>query len=246
MAGDASTLEVELASLTAGRAAQDAAADSTTYATAVLSLQEAIGEPTDEVRWTPTDSLRPPGSVPTLVAGLPFLTRAADADLDAARFGALGARRARFGGFSVLTGVEFGDPSGSEPGILPIVGVSLPLPLWNRQRGQVALAEAAEASARASRDRLLLASAATVARTHRTYLVAMQQLDQDRDLLETASRLEAMAALAYREGEATLVEVLATQQQAREIRALHLQHLADAGVAAATLRWLGGLDEATP
>ncbi|HPF61446.1 MAG TPA: TolC family protein [Gemmatimonadales bacterium] len=245
-AGDASTLEVELATLTAGRAAQDAATDSLAYASATLALQEAIGAPTDRIRWTPSDDVGAPREIPTLAAGLPAITRAAELDVAAARFGTLAARRTRFGGIAALTGIEFGDPSGSEPGILPVVGVSLPLPLWNRQRGQVALADAAEAAARATRDRLLLASAATVARTRRAYQVASAQLEQDGELLETAARLESMADLAYREGEATLVEVLATRQQAREIRALHLQHQADASVAAATLRWLGGLDEALP
>src|SRR5689334_23484577 len=47
------------------------------------------------------------------------------------------------------SGFETGDPSGSEPGILPTFGLSLPLPLFNRNRGPIAQLEAERQRARA-------------------------------------------------------------------------------------------------
>src|SRR5438105_5041195 len=56
-AGDASDLDVELANVNAGQAANIAAADSLTYLSAVLDLQVVMGLAADRVAVVPTDSL---------------------------------------------------------------------------------------------------------------------------------------------------------------------------------------------
>jgi hypothetical protein len=75
-AGEASTLDVELAAVTAGQAANVAAADSLTFLSTVLDLQTVVGLPTDRVAVVPADSLGPPpamdrdGNAPATAAPL--------------------------------------------------------------------------------------------------------------------------------------------------------------------------------
>src|SRR5919199_1269483 len=61
-AGDASNLDVELASVNAGQQANAAAADSLTLVAALLDLQTVIGLQADRVAVVPTDSLVMPPS----------------------------------------------------------------------------------------------------------------------------------------------------------------------------------------
>src|SRR5947208_133744 len=58
-------------------------------------------------------------------------------------------RRSVFAAPSVQVGFETGDPTGAEPGVLPTIGISLPLPLLSQNRGAVALAAARRDRARA-------------------------------------------------------------------------------------------------
>src|ERR687886_1012712 len=59
-AGDASQLDVELATVTAGQQANAAAADSLNFLSAVLDLQTVMGLPSNQVAVVPSDSLTAP------------------------------------------------------------------------------------------------------------------------------------------------------------------------------------------
>ncbi|MFL5500235.1 MAG: TolC family protein, partial [Gemmatimonadaceae bacterium] len=143
-------------------------------------------------------------------------------------------RRSIFAPFSIQAGVEHGDPS--QPGILPTFGVSIPLPILNRNRAGIAQAEAERERARAELQLVRLETQTAVGRADRARKLALEKVQRDRALVESASRIAAMSLTAYREGAQGLPAVLEAQRNAREILTQYVDDLADAWIASATLR----------
>jgi cobalt-zinc-cadmium efflux system outer membrane protein len=253
-AGDASELDVELATVNAGQQANVAATDSLSAIFTILELQLVIGLASDRVAIVPADSLTLPpaldqtldGSVTTALAGSPLPVAAAQAALNSAELASRAQRRSVFGVPSVSVGFETHDPSGGETGILPTVGLSLPLPLLNRNRGNIALAEAERARARAELTLAQLESRTTIARVLRERAGALARVERDRRLLSSADRVAAMSLTAYREGASSLPNVLEAQRNAREILVQYLDDLAAAWIATATLRVVTAVPTSTP
>jgi outer membrane protein TolC len=163
---------------------------------------------------------------------------AAEAALTSARLAARVQRRSVLGVPSVTFGFETGDPTGAEPGILPTVGVLLPLPLLNRNRGPIFQAEAERERARAELELARLESSVQVARTRRERAVALARIERDRRLVASANRVAAMSLRAYHEGASSLPSVLEAQRNAREILAQYVDDLSRTWIASATLRVL--------
>jgi cobalt-zinc-cadmium efflux system outer membrane protein len=251
-AGDASDLDVELATLNAGQAANIAAADSLTYLSAVLDLQVVMGLAADRVAIVPTDSLRAPpapavpadSAVPQTAS--PLQVAAAEAALESARLAVRLQRRSIFSTPSIIAGFETGDPTGSEPGILPTYGFALPVPLLNRNRGPIVLAEAEHARARAALILAQVQSHNEIARTRRELSIALTKVARDRVLVAAANRVAAMSLTAYREGASSLPNVLEAQRNAREVLAQYVDDLANAWIFAAELRVLTLTASTTP
>src|SRR5438067_1136479 len=107
------------------------------------------------------------GSARASRAASPLQVAAAEASLEAARLAVRLQRRSIFSTPTIIGGIETGDPTGSEPGILPTFGVGLPLPLLNRNRGPIAQAEAEQARARAALTLAQVQSRTEIARTRR-------------------------------------------------------------------------------
>lgn len=236
-AGDASDLDVELARVNAGQQANAAGADSLVLQSALLDLQLAIGLDTDSIAALPTDSLTvppaPPGS-----DGEPLTVAAAAAGLRAATSGLTAERRAAWGAPSLVAGIETHDPSGAEPGILPVIGIALPLPFFDRNRGGIAMAGAERERAIAELALARLESRTRVAQAERTLAATRVRLERGRALVASANRVAAMSLTAYREGASTLPNVLEAQRNARDILARYIDDLARAWIASATLRTL--------
>src|SRR5262249_10980331 len=74
---------------------------------------------------------------------------AAEASVQAAALAVQRERRSTFLWRALSAGVEFGDPTGAEPGLLPTFGIVLPLPFFNRNKGPIAEAEAEQRRASA-------------------------------------------------------------------------------------------------
>jgi cobalt-zinc-cadmium efflux system outer membrane protein len=235
-AGDASELDVLLATVNAGQAANLAAADSVSLISSVFDLQAVMGMDTNRIAVTPSDSLTfPPGAPsPDAVPAFTLPVAAAQQDLNAANLSVRVQRRSIFTPFSVQGGVEWGDPG--QPGFLPTFGFSIPLPLLNRNRGPIALAEAERERARAQLALTLFQTQATIGRVARQRNVAMERLQRDRLLVESANRIVAMSLVAYREGAQALATVLEAQRNARDILSQYITDLADVWIATATLR----------
>ena len=246
-AGDASDLDVELANVNAAQQTNAALTDSLAYVSALLDLQSAMGLASDGVAVVLADSLGPPpNDAPDAqdaqdgdgVAAAPLSVAAAQASVEAARLGALVERRGVWTAPSLTAGFETGDPSGSEPGILPTVGISLPLPLLNRNRGPIAQAEAERVRAQAELTLAQVESRTEIARARRELAVALDKVRRDQALVAAATRVAAMSQTAYREGASALPAVLEAQRNARDVLAQYVADLADAWVASAELRVL--------
>jgi cobalt-zinc-cadmium efflux system outer membrane protein len=233
-AGDASELDVLLATVNAGQAANLAAGDSLTYVSTLFDLQAVMGLDTSGVAVTPVDSLTLP---PNALGATPLRTlpvAAAEQALTAAELSVRAQRRSIVAPFSIQAGIEHGDPS--EPGILPTFGFSIPLPILNRNRGPIALAEAERERARAELALARFETQTAIGRAARSRNLALEKLQRDRVLVESATRIAAMSLTAYREGAQGLPAVLEAQRNAREILSQYIDDLAQAWIAISTLR----------
>jgi cobalt-zinc-cadmium efflux system outer membrane protein len=255
-AGDASDLDVELATVNAGQLANAAATDSMAYVSAVLDLQAALGLGADEATLAPSDSLvlppdaeSPPPELRNVSLGIapnaseapiaaPLQVAAAQASVEAARLAALAERRSVWLGPSLTVGIENRDPRGDEPGILPTVGFTLPFPLLNRNRGPIAQAEAEHERARAELALAEVESRTEIARERRELAVALDKVHRDLQLVAAADRVAAKSLTAYREGAAALPSALEAQRNARDVLAQYVADLAEAWIASANLRVL--------
>ena len=238
-AGDASDLEVELAAVNAGQAANVASADSLAYASAVLDLQAVMGMLDSAVAVTPVDSLAPPTSVAEVPAhGAPLLVASARSSLESAQLGLRLQRRSLFGQPALMGGFEQGDPTGAEPGILPTFGITLPIPLLNLNRGPVAAAQADVQRAQAELTLAQVQSSTEIARARRALAIATGKVARDTVLVDAANRVAGMSLTAYREGAAALATVLEAQRNAREVLSEYVDDVAAALVATAELRVL--------
>jgi outer membrane protein, heavy metal efflux system len=242
-AGDASDLDVELVTLTAGQQANAAAADSVTAQATLLELQALIGTVNEGSGVTLTDSLDVStdigvAAMPPPPADAPLLVASGAALVQAATLNARVQHRNVFGSPGVVVGFETGDPTGAEPGLLPTVGIALPLPIFNRNRGPIAEAEAERAHAVAELNVARIESQLQLSRTRSALVATAGRLTRDRQLLQSATRVQTMSLAAYREGASPLTSVLEAQRIARDVQGQYVDDAANALIAAATLRLL--------
>jgi cobalt-zinc-cadmium efflux system outer membrane protein len=161
---------------------------------------------------------------------------AAQATVSSARQTATLQRRSVWGAPSITAGFDWGDSTTGNRGLLPNIGLSLPIPLFNRARGTIRQAEAELERARAELALAQTEGAARIARARREREITLAKVRRDRMLVASANRVAAMSLTAYREGESSLPNVLEAQRNAREILGQYIDDLADAWIASASLR----------
>jgi cobalt-zinc-cadmium efflux system outer membrane protein len=244
--GDVSELDVRLAAVNAGQLENVAVDDSLAALGTLLSLQLEMGLAGDEPVIALVDSLVPPTSpdseAPDGRALLPVT--AAEASLRSAERSLAFTRRSRFAP-TFEVGFDTRDPGSPTPNqLLPIIGFSLPLPLFNWSGGEVMRAVAERDRARAQLDRTRRETTAELAQARRDLAAARARLRRATGLVESANRIAAMSLHAYSEGAVALASVLEAQRNAREILARYINDLAAADAAARALRLLtAGPDE---
>ena len=116
-------------------------------------------------------------------------------------------------------------------------GLSFPLPIWNRNRGAISVAEANLGTAQAALHRLELSAAAdlaiarnqleTAARRHREYTTS---------LVPKSTAVKESLMFAYQKGGASLIDLLSAQRTDNELRLAAAQASADAVNAQVSLR----------
>lgn len=241
-AGDAADLDVDLATIVAGQQQNVAASDSMTYMSALLTVQTLMGLPADSVSIALADSLVRPSSDTTVAAGgvaaavaAPGVL-AAEASLAAADIAVLLQRRATFALPSLTLGVEFGDDA--EPGLLPVIGVAIPLPFFDRNRGPIAEAQAERERARAQLVAARLEARRRLVEGMRERQTLIAKLARDSTLVIRADRVSQRSLTAYREGAQGLPAVLEARRSAREVLAQYIDDLAALLIVESELRAL--------
>jgi len=233
--GDVSELDVRLAAVNAGQLENTATDDSVAAVQALLSLQLAMGLPAEDVTIMLVDSLAPPPDSVRPPTGEPLPVLAAAASVRAADRALSFAHRSVFAAPSLQVGFDNNDPGGPR-GLLPMVGLSVPLPLLNWNGGEVAQATAARDRAYADLDLVRREAGAELARAQRDFALALARLARNRRLLSSADRVAAMSLQAYAEGAVALPNVLEAHRNAREALARYVDDVAAASNAAAAVR----------
>jgi len=233
--GDVSELDVNLAAVNAGQLENAAADDSIAAVGAIVVLQLAMGLPGDDVTITLADSLTPPADTLPPQPEILLPVAAAAASLRSSERALAFAHRSVFAGTSLQFGVEGGDSTGPG-GSLPTVGLSLPIPLFNWNGGEVAQAAAARDRAQANLNLVTRETTAEVAQARRNFTAALARLGRSRRLLAAATRVAEMSLQAYAEGANPLAAVLEAQRNAREALGRYIDDVAAASNAAAAWR----------
>jgi outer membrane protein, heavy metal efflux system len=239
-AGDASDLDVELATITAGQSANTAAIDSVAAVNTLLDLQLLMGMAADSVQISLADSLTPsliPVSADRTDSGTAaaaLQVAAASEALAAAEQAYARARRGAFAQPSVSVGVEGGDPT--QKHLLPAAGVAIPLPLFNRNGGAAAVEAAGVDRARAQLAAARRENSAAIAQARRAMAAASTRVQRDQQLLGAAHRVAAMSLTAFAEGAQGLSAVLEAQRGARAARVRYVEDVAAVNAASAALQ----------
>lgn len=150
--------------------------------------------------------------------------RAAEAQVEAARAVLSLARRERVPDVTLSAGYK--EQAGGLSGA--VLDVSVPVPLWNRNQGEIAEAEAELSAAEARRDLAMARARSEIRRawdTHRSLRERMRTLGET--LLPASAGLLETARVAYAEGEMTLIELLDAADAYRSARESVNQLLSD-------------------
>ena len=234
-AGDASDMDVELARVNAGQQANAASSDSLMLVSTLLDLQAVLGVRSERLEITATDSLDSPPAAPA-VAATTLDEAAAGLSLESATLSARLQHRYLWSTPSISLGVEQRDPD--QPGLLPMFGIGIALPLFDRNRGGIAQAEAERTRAAAELALAQVEARSQIAHATRLRENALARAERDRALVTSANRVAGMALTAYREGASTLASVLEAQRSARDVLGQYIDDQTSAWIATAELRVL--------
>ena len=107
-------------------------------------------------------------------------------------------------------------------------GVGIGLPLFDRNRGAIAVAEAERHRATAELTLAQVDAKNQIAHATREREIAMTRVERDRLIVASADRVGAMSLTAYREGASTLSNILQSRRIARDMLAQYIDDLANA------------------
>jgi cobalt-zinc-cadmium efflux system outer membrane protein len=149
----------------------------------------------------------------------------------------------------VDVGLSYTYTSGSDNFVAPaqpdsMVGLSLsvPLPLWNRQRAEIATAKFNARQAEAMLQSAELKAEVNVRQTFSSYEIMQQRVRKFQgELLKGAEEVLAAKRFSYEHGQATLLELLDAQRADNDVHQSYNDALADAAKALIELERAAGL-----
>jgi cobalt-zinc-cadmium efflux system outer membrane protein len=117
------------------------------------------------------------------------------------------------------------------------IGVSFPLPLWNRNRGNILAAEAAWEQARFALEKIQVQAAADMLTSELAYQDSIKKWRTYRDEIRPKSEgVRQALAYAYAKGGTSLLDMLVAERNDNDIRLAATQAAGDAAAALAALR----------
>ncbi|HEX6496755.1 MAG TPA: TolC family protein [Acidobacteriaceae bacterium] len=188
-----------------------------------------------------TTSPMPPPSLDTIVDQSPAVQRA-DQAMHAAEVQLRSARREILPDVTLRAGEQWNNelirqnPS-IATGAQSFASASVDLPLWNRNQGNIATAEAAVEAAQADAQRVRLALRLSAAPLIEQYNIAAAQSARYRsDLLPRAQRAYELYCDRYRQMAAAYPQVLVSQRTLFQLQLAYIQSLSELWQSAAQLR----------
>ncbi len=238
-AGDISTADDAQIEIAAERFTLDAEAARATQTSAVITLETLLGleHPQGDTRLSDTlaslAAIAPdPGLSTAPINERPDIA-AAEADVAKAEADVRLQRRNRIPDLTATAQFERNPPDAPNSAGL---GVSLPLPLWNRNGGQIAAAVAARDQAQAELEQLRLAASAEVAQASSSARVARVRLETfQQQLLPKSEDVVRSVTYAYGKGGASLLDLLSAQRNDNDLRLAAARAQADYATALSAL-----------
>jgi cobalt-zinc-cadmium efflux system outer membrane protein len=149
-------------------------------------------------------------------------------------------RAQRIPDLTLEPGVEALDSAFTHPGFK--MQVTVPLPIFNRQRGEIAKSNATLDQLRAERDAARQRISSEIGRAALSLESARKQVDFfETKLLPDAERVRQMAIESYRAGQTGILSVIDATRNARDVRQAYLQALFDYQSAVADLEQAAGV-----
>jgi len=184
----------------------------------------------------------PPANLETPPAARPDL-RAAQAGVDKATADLRLQRALRIPDPTILAQYEHEPPD--QPNTIGL-GVSLPLPLWNWNRGAILAALAARDRAETELGKVRAQIAADVTTARQAYEEATRRWQRHRSEIQPRSaRILETVEFAYKRGAASLVDLLGAERDDNDVRLATVQAAADMATALASLESAMGVADAT-
>lgn len=116
------------------------------------------------------------------------------------------------------------------------LGISVPLPLWNRQQGRIAAAEAELRRSRRSREALVLRIGEELRSAEVRFATLRSSVDAyAEEILPEATRTQSLFERGFRQGLVGIAELLQAQRQYNESKAFYFELLGDLRQAAIDL-----------
>ena len=132
--------------------------------------------------------------------------------------------------------VEHNPPGGGPPIDTYGAGVSFPLPLWNRNGGNIGMAQAASEQAVLALEKARFQARSDLANAREAHAEAVARWTRYHDqIVPRSAKVRETIAFAYRRGGVSLVDLLEAERADHDIRLAEVQAMADAVCAAADL-----------
>jgi outer membrane protein, heavy metal efflux system len=241
-AGDISDSDEKQIEINAEQFELQAKAAEATAIQARIAVEVLMGVNQPNGNWTSAESLEqllnnssPSAIVSASNAGRPDLL-AAEAELRKSNADLKLQKALRIPDPTILLEAEHNPPGGG-PAVDTIgLGLSFPLPLWNRNRGNIKAAEATRDQAAVELERTKAKVISDIASAEVAYKEALGRWQLYRDQTGPKSRkVRESVAFGYEKGSASLVDLLEAERTDNNIRQATVQAMSDAASAAADL-----------
>jgi cobalt-zinc-cadmium efflux system outer membrane protein len=244
-AGDIAATDQAQIEITAAQMELSAASARANARMALVTLETLLGSPNPRGETVLADTLEtiglpapetddPAGRRPDIVAAEASLVKS-EADLTLQRHGTVP---------DVTVSLQYERQPPDQPNTVGL-GLSFPLPLWNRNTGNILAARAARDTAQVQLDKVRTKASADVATARVALAEARARSDTYRhDLQPKSSAITQSVAYAYDKGGAALVELLAAERSDNDIRLAAARAQAD--VASAEFALAAALNRLEP
>jgi len=234
-AGDLSKSDKAQIEIAASRAELDAESAQTTAVTARIAVEVLLGEKKPSGAWMMADDLgelAAVGEVNGPTAPRPDLV-AAQATLRKSEWDWRLQRAMQVPDPTIL--VQYEHEPFDQPNTIG-VGISLPLPIWNQNGGNIHAAAAVRDQAASQVGKIQTQVASDISTAEVAYQEALTRWHKyQKDISPRASEVLKSVTYAYQKGGATLLDLLEAERSDNDIRLATAQAMADSATTAATL-----------